>query len=282
MAVSFCDSRIQKLALLCVLLSGCQSVTTSLGKKLPLPGNQSRLGQESSVLIAGGQPSDPQPLSVHDQAELHAAMSQAAEKRGDREAALKAYQRARELGSDKTDTLHRMAVLHDKQGESVKAEELYEAVLAQEPENYEAHCDYGYSLYLRHEWDKSDVHLREAIRLKPDLSRARNILAMKLARSGHVAEAMAEFARGGVPQAEAHANIALAMILEGKDTQAKHQMTIAASLESSARMKERLDTYRQALKGLEFQLADANVRVASHATESGEQSSVLQHKEPTE
>ena len=249
--------------LLCI--TGCQSMPSFLAKK-----SHSKTGD--SIVNAVGPIAKPKPLSNEDKAELHIAMAKAAEERGDQEAALKAYQRARELGVESPETLHRIALLHDRRGESVESAKLYEKILAEAPENYEVHCDYGYSLYLRQNWPDSESHLREAIRLKPDLSRARNNLAMLLARTGQTDAAMTEFARAGVPQAEAHANIGLAMILEANIDEATRHMTLAASLDSSNQMQQRLATYRGALKGVETQLAtSSHVQVASHTTSSGQE-----------
>ena len=253
---------IRNLLIVCVLLAatGCEATKSLLVKK-PVRTTA------DTIVSANGPLSKPTPLSDQDKAEIHVAMANAAEERGDVEAALKGYQRARELGIESPETLHRMALLHDRRGESADSAQLYEAALAKEPNNCEVHCDYGYSLYLRQNWAESEAHLREAIRLKPDFNRAHNNLAMLLARTGQTDLAMAEFARAGVRQAEAHANIGLAMILEGNGPEATRHMTLAASLDPSNQMQERLATYRGALKGVETQLASSQVQVASHATQ---------------
>lgn len=265
---------IRNLLLPCVLLTlvGCQSSPTLLGKKwLRSPTRALASKSESHA--------DPKPLSKQQQADLHLAMAKAAEQRGDQDAAIRNYEKARQLAPITNDAAHRIALLHDRRGQSSEAAKLYEQVLASEPDNHEVHCDYGYSLYLTHRWPESESHLREAIRLKPDFGRARNILAMMLARQGDAETALAEFARAGVPQAEAHANLGLAMILEGKQAEANSYMKIASSLDPSAKMQDRLATYHRALKGLEVQTASSAVRVASHESSQDAEAAILQHLE---
>lgn len=233
--------RILVLATFLLSMVGCQSVSPS-GRSL----------SESKPSTVGGTAA----MSDHQKAELQIAIADAAVERGEFEAALKAYQHALREGVDRPDVLHRMALTHDKLGQVQEAQILYEKVLAQTPEDADVRCDYGYHHYLGERWPESEEHLRAAIGLKPDLSRARNILGMLLARTGRVDEALSEFARAGVPQSEAHSNIALAMVLGENESEAIRHMTLATSLKPSGNLKDRLATFRGALDSLRVRRAN--------------------------
>lgn len=181
---------------------------------------------------------------------LQIAIADAAAQRGELETALKAYEKARREGGDRPDILHRMALTHDKLGQTAEAQELFEILVAKYPGDHEVHCDCGYHYYLGQQWQQAEAQLREAIALKPDHNRARNILGMLLARTGRIDAALSEFARAGVSQSEAHANIALAMVLQENEAEAIRQMNLVASLNPSSDLQDRLATYRGALDSL--------------------------------
>ena len=123
-----------------------------------------------------------------------------------------------DLASDlaRADAYHRLALLHDRQGDCQTATEYYQQALERNSENSELHCDIGYSQYLQQRWQEAESSLRRAIALTPDLGRAHNNLGLVLARTGREQESLEEFARAGCDQADAHANLAHAMMLSNR------------------------------------------------------------------
>src|ERR1700752_2467487 len=86
---------------------------------------------------------------------------------------------------------------------------------------------------------EAEAALGRAIELKPDHQRAQNNLGMVLARSGRGAEALDAFRRAGCTQADAHANLAYGLTLNGSlpDAREQYERALAADSNSTAARK---------------------------------------------
>ena len=208
-------------------------------------------------------------LSKSEKTEFQLVVAAAAEKRGDEEAAIEAYEHAKSMGANQPEVVHRLAVLYDKRGKHKKASELFAESSVSLSGDCEFQCDLGYHYYLQRDWEQSRRHLEAAIQLKPDMNRPRNILGMILARSGEPDTAIVEFVRSGLPEAEAHANAGLALLLEGNVAEANQHMGIAANLDSSNKMELRLASYRDAMASMgRSGRVSKGIGFASHRTPS--------------
>jgi Flp pilus assembly protein TadD len=193
------------------------------------PGNQSpRKVEGPSISSLHEQPSESAA------ADIQFAVGQSAELKGDFNGAVAAYQKVVEMDDTKFEAYHRLALLHDKRGDSPAATTLYAEALKRAPNVPEIHCDWGYNCYLLRQWSDAESHLRTAIGLRPDFERAHNNLALLLARQGRTNEALHEFARAGATESQARSNIALAMMLEGQLDPAQEQLEMAQKLPSGA------------------------------------------------
>jgi len=167
-------------------------------------------------------------VSKQQKAEIHIAMAQTAELRGDTEQAIEAYQKALENDDCNASVFHRLALLHDKSGDCATACELYQQALARAPDQAEVHCDLGYSYYIQGLWSEAEESLRRACELQPDLARAHNNLGLLLARLGRNDEALGKFARAGLPEHQARLNLAFAATFEGRFDVAEEQVELAS------------------------------------------------------
>src|SRR5581483_4349081 len=130
--------------------------------------------------------------------------------------------------------------------------EMYRKALALRPGDPDIFCDVGYSFYLQRRWAEAEMNLRQAIALRPNHARAHNNLGLLLARTGRDAESLAEFRRAGCAEAEARANVAFALSLEGNLPQAREQYRKALAADASSK------TARAGLARLEAVLAKAS------------------------
>ena len=128
---------------------------------------------------------------------------------------------------DRADVHHRLAVMHDKQGNFQASAEHYRQALKVDPKNAELLCDRGFSYLLQGRMEDAQDHLNRAIKREPKLSRAHNNLGLLLAQQGHVDRALVEFAAAGCSHAEARTNLAYALTMAGKVADAEHHLEIA-------------------------------------------------------
>jgi Flp pilus assembly protein TadD len=202
-----------------------------------------RLAAPASVVQAPEEiPSELGPRQV---ADLKVAVGQTLEKRGQVAEAMAAYAEAVKADPSRGDAWLRQAVLSDQQGKFAESAELYTKALALRPGDPDLYCDMGYSLYLQQRWAEAEMNLRQALALRPDHRRAHNNLGLVLAHTDRAEEAVAEFRRAGCSEADAHANLAFALALDGRWPEARaHYADALASDPSSAALKkevERLD-----------------------------------------
>lgn len=179
----------------------------------------------------------PPPLTAKQKTDLQVALAVAAERQGRSEEAKKTYLDLIKTEPKRAELYHRLALLHSRQGECNAAEPYYLQGLNLDPNHAGLHGDLGYNYYLQERWVEAEASLRRAVDLDPGLSRAHNNLGLLLARTGREHEAMRQFAMGGATPAEAAANLALAMVLDGRVEQAeaayRYALQINPSLETA-------------------------------------------------
>lgn len=145
--------------------------------------------------------------------------------------AITAYEKILSKEPNESRAWKRLAVLHDRSGRPDLAEPYYQQALQRHPRDATLHADYGYSLYLRERWADSEQHLRTALSLQPGSKRSHVNLGMLLARTERGDEALREFALGGLKEAEARNNLALAMSLNRRFGEAAEQYAQAVQLD---------------------------------------------------
>ena len=165
----------------------------------------------------------PPPLRPEQKAEIRLALAISAERQGRTEEAKSAYQEIIQVAPQQAEAHHRLAVLLSHQGECQAAEEYYRQAVQIQPTHARLHGDQGYNYYLQEKWGEAEASLRRAIELDSRLVHARNNLGMLLARTGRQQEAMHQFIKAGCDRAQARANLALAMALEGHIESAREE-----------------------------------------------------------
>jgi Tfp pilus assembly protein PilF len=178
-------------------------------------------------------------LSAAQAADVQVALARTLEKRGDEEGARATYAEALKQDPKRTEALVRLAVLCDRQARFKESEELYRRALAARPNDADLHCNRGYSLYLQQRWAEAEQSLRHAVSLRPDHLRAHNNLGLVLTRAGREAEALEEFRRGGCNEADAHSNVACALMLGDNWPAARqhYEFALAANPTSASAQK---------------------------------------------
>lgn len=178
------------------------------------------------------------------------AVASAAENRGDDQVAIEHYEKLLTEDPEHSQAMRRLALIHGKRGACTKSTELFNVAIQLEPRNAELRCDYGYALYLAEDLVEAENQIRKSIEMEPEFTRARNILGMVLARDGKIKSALGEFEAAKVPQSEAYANIALAMLLNGDAKIAEEHILLAESMNPPTDLKARLAEYRNAIQSL--------------------------------
>jgi tetratricopeptide (TPR) repeat protein len=209
---------------------GCQNIGTQPKRTAPILGDKEPMSQVTPSQVA----------------DVQIAMGRVAEKRGDVDQAMAAYQEALKRDGNRADAYLRLASLKVQQGKYQEAEGLYRQALQVDRGNPDAYSDMGYSLYLQRRWAEAEMNLRQAITLRPEHQRAHNNLGLVLAHNARSKEALAQFREAGCSLAEAHSNLAFALTMDRKWPEAREQYRLALAAEPSsqpveARLKE-LDT----------------------------------------
>jgi Tfp pilus assembly protein PilF len=207
-------------------LGGCQSPSGLSSFRLPWSKTAS-VGQRPPPPL----PPTTKPLTSDQKAEIQMAFARGLERQGRTDEAKKIYLELVKTSPKRADVHHCLALLHDRKGECRAAEAYYQKALRLAPENAEAYCDLGYSYYLQQRWQDAEEQLRRAVALEPDLRRAHNNLGLLLTRTGREAEAFDAFAKAGCSEAEAHANVALALSLAERWDEARAHYRRALALD---------------------------------------------------
>ena len=173
-------------------------------------------------------------LNSKQTADIQVTLGRSLEQQGEIEKAMAAYRDAVTRDAHRADALLRLAVLHDKQGKFKESAKLYCKALEADPGNPDIFCDRGYSLYLQHQWADAEMNLQQAIALKPDHRRAHNNLGLVLAHTNRLDSALAEFQRVGCTQAEALANAAFCLTIDGRLEEARNQYRLALAADPAS------------------------------------------------
>ncbi len=229
--------------------------------------------QQAPTALASAATSEP--LSAEQKADMQIVFAKTMEKQERLEEARDMYLKALEADPNRADAYHRLALIHDRQGESQTAANYYQQALQRDPENPELHCDLGYSCYLQQRWQQAEASLRHAIALSPELRRAHNNLGLLLARSGRDQEALEAFARAGCDRAQAHANLAHAMMLSDRWNEA--EVEFQRALETNPN----LSTARDGLASLRSLLAkQQSGRPKFNQPQAARQATLATHNAP--
>ena len=223
-------------AVLVLSLAGCKQTDTlqsssprqqsSWLSKLPFSRSNRKKSKDESL----------PPVTAEQKADVQMALARSFEKQGQIDQAIKIYSNIVRKDDRRADACHRLAVLHDRKGDCGTSEQFYRAALEREPRNAATHCDLGYSFYLQRRWQEGEASLRQAIAIKPDLTRAHINLGLLLARIGRDDESLMEFSRAGCPEADARANLAFAFMLEERwmESQRQYEFALAIDPQSEA------------------------------------------------
>ena len=207
-------------AAVCLSASGC-AVPSMVADVIP--GGVGRLSLDGS-------------MSRDEVGDVNFSIAHALETEGQLEKAAALYQQILKTDPDRTRALHRLAITHDKLGDRERSQELFRKALEESGEDPDLLADYGYSLYLAEEFEKSEHILRRAVEAAPEHSRARLNLGLVLARQGRIAEAEQAFARSGLAEDESRMNIAFARSLNG-DLSAAREIYARLQLKHPADVK---------------------------------------------
>lgn len=184
-------------------------------------------------------------LPSHESAQLCLTMAQSLERDGKEADALAYYEQARTLDPSLADrTARRLAVLYDRLDMQAKAMTEFQALLKKYPKDASLLNDIGYSYYNRGDWEKAESHLRRAVELAPNNKRAWLNLGLARAQLGQRAEALEAFEQA-VSAAEAHANLAFVLAVQGLKDEAVAEYQRALEIEPA------LPVAREALAKLE-------------------------------
>lgn len=163
-----------------------------------------------------------------------------------------AYRSALGKNSRRGDIEARLAIVLDRKGTLDEADQHFARALKLAPKDPDLLCDRGYSFYLRGKTAEAEKALRAALALAPKHPRSHTNLGLVLAKKGDTGGAMAEFTRAGADPADARANLALTLALEGKTEAAR-------------------DQYAEALRAKPTSAAAAGgLRVASNVLKAGQ------------
>jgi Tfp pilus assembly protein PilF len=185
-------------------------------------------------------------------ADVQVAMGRSLEKQGDGPRALTAYQDALKHDPSRGDAALGAARLLDQQGKFAESEEYYRKADAAQPGSANVACNRGYSLYLQRRWPEAEAALRQALARQPDHQTAHNNLGLVLASTGRPDEALSEFRKAGLSEADARVNLAFALTLQESWPEARAQYEQALGADpSSAPAKRGLEELRVLMTRLE-------------------------------
>jgi Tfp pilus assembly protein PilF len=142
------------------------------------------------------------------------------ERSGQFDKAREIYEKMLAEDPQSAEALHRLAVVADKQRRHPEAQALYTQVIQRQPKNAEVFNDLGYSFYLSGQLPKAESALAKAVQMEPDNARFRNNLGMVMGQQGRVQDAFDQFSRAG-SEADAHYNVAFIYASQNKAEEAK-------------------------------------------------------------
>jgi Flp pilus assembly protein TadD len=155
------------------------------------------------------------------------AVGENEEKNHNAAAALLQYERAEQLDPANISAARRLAVLYDDKCDFAKADVEYKKVTQARPHDAELLADWGYSYYLRNDWNAAVRKLQHALELDPKNARARCNLGMALGALDRYDQALEAFHVAGLSDAECHTDLAFVYLAKGKMTEARREVEFA-------------------------------------------------------
>lgn len=189
--------------------------------------------------LAAGPSAPPPQISQKLAIEAALATAREFERTGFDSEAIAQYLRAREQGSTDPEISWRLAVLHDRQGHLELARKEYDLAVNASPNNPDLQNDYGYFLYLQHDYTHAKKTLEQALALKPGHARAHTNLAMTLVALGESAAALVHFEKVVSP-AEAQYNLGVLLAQQGRLAEARRALDAAKQLNPGFKRPEEL------------------------------------------
>ncbi len=164
----------------------------------------------------------------------HACLAAAEElqKGGHAEQAIALYERARSHDPSLKFIAHRLAVLYDAQGDSVRSLAEYNKALESDPKNPSLLSDFGYYYYERGNLAEAEQSLHKALAIDAKHQKALNNLGLVLAAEGRFDESFQAFAKVVGPAA-AHSNVGVLMAKQGRYDLARQAFHQALALDAT-------------------------------------------------
>ena len=164
--------------------------------------------------------------NLKDPHRLHLTHAKLQERQGNLDSARISYEIALSHNSKSIDAVLGLARLDQLAGRRDKAEKGYLKALKIQPNNPQAFDAAGQFYASQDQWDKSVKMLKSAMMAAPDEAIYRYHLAVALASSGRMNEAMPHFVKT-IGEAEAHYNVGYILQKKGDLDGAKRQLTQA-------------------------------------------------------
>jgi Flp pilus assembly protein TadD len=142
--------------------------------------------------------------------------------------AIATYERVLELAPDHRTSMHRLALLHDRQGNHQQADEYFADCQRLAPDDPNLLADLGYRAYLREDWPAAEEYFQRGLALAPKNTRLHNNYGLLLASLERYPAALEEFRAGGCSRAQACANIGHLCVIEQR-WDAAHEYLLRAA-----------------------------------------------------
>jgi len=254
-----------------------------------------------------------------DNATIHYNLAFAMEKQGRQDSALKYYRLALDLNPFHAKSHLNLGIILHRQGDIEDAIRHYREVIRIDPENAKAYYDLGVAYSEQGNTKEATYHFRAALKINPDYEKARIhlkqvkagshgsmttrgqsdarddlALGNRLAREGHLEEAMAHFSQAlqtDPDSADVHLSIGNVRLLKGKTNDAiasytkaiairpgmiEAHLSLANAYAQKARTKEVVEHSRQALH-IDPDNADAHMFLANALAAEGRITEAIEH-----
>ena len=174
-------------------------------------------------------------LTVADITQTWLARAEQLEREGRTGEAIAICEKMREPGNPQAlQATKRIALLYDRTHDLDKAEQEYQRLLSQNPDDADAHCNLGYLSYRRGQMGIAEKHLRKALALQPTHVYGNINLGMTLAQQGYYDASIEAFTKV-LPKADAYCEVGFVLKLQGKPREAIQMYEAALKLEQIGR-----------------------------------------------
>lgn len=166
-------------------------------------------------------------LDSRQTADVQLALGRTAEQQQQWPAAMTIYRQLLDADPKHPEATHRLAILHDRQGDYEQSSQWFKKALALKPGDPNVLCDMGFSLYTQRRYAEAEVNFRQAIAVNPDHARSQNHLGLVLAQQGKREAALVAFRRANCSPAQAHTNLAVMLALNNQMEDASEHLVSA-------------------------------------------------------